>query len=105
MNIELIFFLKVPAIVHLGNNKVSPGQAATFNCTVNARPPPRDDEIQLFGPQGKNITSIPLRVLESSASPTTKHFYVNDIQENEQYTCFVQTTFGNDSLTHVAALF
>ncbi|CAL1535344.1 unnamed protein product, partial [Lymnaea stagnalis] len=93
------------AILYLGNNRVSPGQASVFTCTVQSTPPPKDNEIQLLGPQGKNITSISSRILVSSASTRTKLFYVNSVHENEQYTCFAMTAASTESLTAVADVF
>ncbi|CAL1535345.1 unnamed protein product, partial [Lymnaea stagnalis] len=98
-----VFIVSKPMIVHFENNLVLPGQDSTFTCTVQAKTLPKDNEIQMFGPQGKNITSLSSRILESSTLRRTKMFYVSfHVQENEQYTCYVQSKLGSNNLTLVA---
>ncbi|KAH3848630.1 hypothetical protein DPMN_091010, partial [Dreissena polymorpha] len=92
-----------PRIVSFSNEKVNQGQSAVFNCSVAAFPTPRDDEIRIVAPSGKQVTLIQSLVYDGYTRSSL--FLVSDVSADERYTCVIRAVAGEVSITRAADVF
>ncbi|CAL1529511.1 unnamed protein product [Lymnaea stagnalis] len=94
-----------PRIVFFGHDQVNPGQPTYFNCTIAAYPTPTQHEIRLTGPEGKRITVVSSKTLDTYLYTRTNIFFVNYVMSSERYNCSIQSAAGSTSMSLVARVY
>ncbi|XP_076441135.1 receptor-type tyrosine-protein phosphatase T-like [Babylonia areolata] len=94
-----------PRIVEFTSEKVNPGQPATFNCTVSAFPTPKDKEIRLQVPDGRQVTLTRSVELSNYGYTRKNTFKVSYVHSGEQYRCVVQATAGTAQMVSYSEVF